>query len=607
LTGSQIASSCIYVADDVEANRDLLETILGRGGFDHVTSFSNGSTLLEAIARHEPDLIFLDLRMPIVDGFEVLRTIRGGRPAEAYLPVIVLTAEASPESRRAVLEAGANDYVTKPFDASEIMLRARNLLETRRLHVALRARNADLTGQVDTVTKELSEREREWADVAVSLASLEARETAESTAQAICQELSKISGLTSVMIVGLDAGGQAVPLAHDGFADVRIGVNRPLPKDLIGIWRDRVGTTPWIGPWETAFGDVMQRLPHDRPKSMAIIPLRTSKAVLGAMTASTSRPDGIAYLTERLPILESFAAITSALLAPGIQERQQRGTIRAALETVLTEAAFEPVFQPIVDLATGSVVGFEALTRFADGTRPDRRFADAAAVGLGQELESATLNAAMKASDALPAEAWLSLNISPEFLLDGSRLRTVTADARRPLVLEITEHVVIEDYAAFRASVAELGAEFRYAVDDAGAGFSSFRHILELRPDFVKLDLALVRDIDADEIRQALVAGIVYFARSSGCRLVAEGIESSAEKSMLQSLGVDLGQGYALGRPAPVGRWAVEAAGAAGAVSGAPASGAVPSTAPPAGAPAVAGGTSRTPSRVTVHSPSALR
>jgi EAL domain-containing protein (putative c-di-GMP-specific phosphodiesterase class I)/CheY-like chemotaxis protein len=556
LTGSNVPGSCIYVADDIEANRDLLETILARGGFDDVTSFADGSALLDAIARHEPDLIFLDLRMPVVDGFEVLHTIRGSRPAEAYLPVIVLTAESNPESRRAVLEAGANDYVTKPFDASEIMLRARNLLETRHLHVALRARNADLTGQVDSVTKELSDREREWADVAVSLASLEARETAESTAQAICQELSKISGLTSVMIVGLDAGGQAIPLGHDGFADVRIGVNRPLPKELTNVWRDRVRTTPWVGPWETAFGDVMQRLPHDRPRTMAVVPLRTSKAVLGAMTAATSRPDGVAYLTERLPILESFGAITSALLAPGIQERQQRGTIRAALESVLTEAAFEPVFQPIVDLATGQVVGFEALTRFADGTRPDRRFADAAAVGLGQELESATLNAAMKASDGLPPDTWLSLNISPEFLLDGSRLRMVTADARRPLVLEITEHVVIEDYAAFRASVAELGAELRYAVDDAGAGFSSFRHILELRPDFVKLDLALVRDIDADEIRQALVAGIVYFARSSGCRLVAEGIESTAEKSMLQSLGVDLGQGYALGRPAPVGRWA---------------------------------------------------
>jgi EAL domain-containing protein (putative c-di-GMP-specific phosphodiesterase class I) len=289
---------------------------------------------------------------------------------------------------------------------------------------------------------------------------------------------------------------------------------------------------------------------------MAIIPLRTSKGMLGGMVATTSRAEGVTYLAERLSILKSFGAVASALLAPGIHERQQRGTVRASLESGLTEAAFSPVFQPIVDLASGAVVGFEALTRFADGTRPDRRFADAAAVGLGHRLEAVTLAAAMRAAEMLPPDLWISLNVSPGFLLEGSELRAVLRDVPRPVVLEITEHVVIEDYASFRASIAGLGADLRYAVDDAGAGFSSFRHILELRPDFVKLDLALVRDIDTDKIRQALVAGIVYFARLSDCQLVAEGIETTAELVMLRSLGVDLGQGYALGRPAQADRWA---------------------------------------------------
>ena len=551
-----IANSRVYIADDIEANRLLLATILKRAGFDVVSTYPDGSALLNAVAEREPDLIFLDLRMPIVDGFEVLRAIRARSFGEEFLPVIVLTAESSPESRRTVLEAGANDYVTKPFDASEILLRARNLLQTRRLHQALQSRNADLIGQIDVATKQLSAREREWAAVAVSLGLLEAQHTAEATAQAIRHELTKLPGLTSIMIIALDAGGQAVPLAHDGFADVRVGVNRPLPRELVAGWRERIGSKPWVGSWDGGFGHVMQRLPQVQPTAMAVIPLRTSKAVLGALVTATLRPDGIRYLTDRLPIIESYGAVASALLAPGIQERQQRGTIRAGLESVLTETAFQPVFQPIIDLAASETIGYEALTRFADGTRPDRRFADASAVGLGYELEAATLRAAVRAAEDLPPDAFLSLNVSPGFLLDRSRLRDVVRDARRPLVLEITEHVVIEDYAAFRECVTELGGGLRYAVDDAGAGFSSFRHILELRPDFVKLDLALVRDIDADEIRQALVAGIVYFARSSHCRLVAEGIETTAELAMLQSLGVDLGQGYVLGRPAPVSQFA---------------------------------------------------
>jgi EAL domain-containing protein (putative c-di-GMP-specific phosphodiesterase class I)/DNA-binding response OmpR family regulator len=553
MRNTDITKSLIYVADDVAANRALLKAILARDGGLDVRQFEDGQALLDAIDVLEPDLIFLDLRMPLVDGFEVLRQLQGRRSNDSYVPVIVLTGESSPDARRMVLEAGANDYVTKPFDAGEVMLRARNLLETRRLHLALRTHNADLAGQVASAARDLLNREREWAGVAMSLSRLEVRDSAEATAQAICDELAKISGLTSVVIVGLDAAGQVVPLAHDGSTDVGIDGNRPLPRDLTSVWHDRIGATPWIGPWESGFGGVVGSVPDDSPTAMAIIPLRTSKGVLGGLSAATSVSNGGAYLAERLPILESFGALASALLAPGILDRQERGIVRSRLELVLSDGSFTPVFQPVVELATGRTVGYEALTRFDDGMRPDRRFADAGAVGLGYELEAATLTAALAAAVDLPADVWLSVNVSPGFLMDGSHLRRSLRDTNRPMVLEITEHVAIENYEAFREAVASLGVDLRYAVDDAGAGFSSFRHILELRPDFVKLDIGLVRDINADEVRQALVAGIVYFARRSGCRLVAEGIETTSERTMLQALGIDLGQGFLLGRPASLG------------------------------------------------------
>jgi EAL domain-containing protein (putative c-di-GMP-specific phosphodiesterase class I) len=88
------------------------------------------------------------------------------------------------------------------------------------------------------------------------------------------------------------------------------------------------------------------------------------------------------------------------------------------------------------------------------------------------------------------------------------------------------------------------------AVDDAGAGYASLRHILELRPTFAKLDISLVRGIDADELRQALAAGLVYFALRSGCHLIAEGVESE-EAGALRRLGVEFAQGYLFGRPEP--------------------------------------------------------
>jgi EAL domain-containing protein (putative c-di-GMP-specific phosphodiesterase class I) len=119
----------------------------------------------------------------------------------------------------------------------------------------------------------------------------------------------------------------------------------------------------------------------------------------------------------------------------------------------------------------------------------------------------------------------------------------------RPIVLEITEQVAIADYGATRNGLAALGPNVRLAVDDAGAGYASMRHILELAPDLVKLDISLVRHIVADPARQALIAGMGYFAVKRRMRLMAEGVETAAELDTVRSLGISYGQGYRLGRP----------------------------------------------------------
>lgn len=100
------------------------------------------------------------------------------------------------------------------------------------------------------------------------------------------------------------------------------------------------------------------------------------------------------------------------------------------------------------------------------------------------------------------------------------------------------------------AAVAAIGEHVMLAVDDAGAGFASLRHILELRPTFAKLDISLVRGIDMDEMRQSLAAGLNYYGLRTGCRLIAEGVETQAEADTLLDLGIEFGQGYLLGRPA---------------------------------------------------------
>jgi len=125
------------------------------------------------------------------------------------------------------------------------------------------------------------------------------------------------------------------------------------------------------------------------------------------------------------------------------------------------------------------------------------------------------------------------------------------------MVLEITENEAIADYATLHAAVLRLGPDVRLAVDDAGAGVANFNHLAELRPDFLKIEIGLVWGVHADLGRQAVVAGLVDFAAAPGCQAIAEGIETDAELAMVRNLGVTLGQGYLLARPAGAETWAV--------------------------------------------------
>jgi EAL domain-containing protein (putative c-di-GMP-specific phosphodiesterase class I) len=176
-------------------------------------------------------------------------------------------------------------------------------------------------------------------------------------------------------------------------------------------------------------------------------------------------------------------------------------------------------------------------------------FAAAADAGLGLELEIATLDRAMAAVTRIPDNLFLDLNASPELVLALEPLRSLVQQWGQKVVIEVTEHARIDDYARLRAGIASLGDNVVLAVDDAGSGFASLRHILELRPQFVKLDLELVRHIDADPARQALAAGMAHFAAQSSITLVAEGVETREERRALIELGVWAGQGYLFGRP----------------------------------------------------------
>jgi EAL domain-containing protein (putative c-di-GMP-specific phosphodiesterase class I) len=254
---------------------------------------------------------------------------------------------------------------------------------------------------------------------------------------------------------------------------------------------------------------------------------------------------------EQLASVSELARLAGAWLGPLAAATAERERRRAAL--LQAGQTLTIVFQPIVDLASGRPVGYEALSRFADGTHPDVRFIEAAELGIGPDLEELAIRRALIEARQLPKRHRLSVNVSVSLLLaEHDRLARLLADADRPVTIELTEREAVADYGTVRAALAVLGPDVRLAIDDVGEGFSGLRHLVELAPAYAKLDLTLVRDIDSDPSRQALVAALHHYLLQTGGHLIAEGVESDAERLMLHSLGVRLAQGFLFGRPASV-------------------------------------------------------
>lgn len=254
----------------------------------------------------------------------------------------------------------------------------------------------------------------------------------------------------------------------------------------------------------------------------------------------------------------------SRLSAHGLARVRAVDEIRDRVLPLLTRRSLDVVFQPVISLYSGHVIGAEALARFPDppGRRPDQWFTDAAMVGLGEELELlAVRTACARARTALPPDVDLWVNVSPATVLHDE-LHTLLvgecSEGGRRLVLEITEHASVDDYPGFLRKRDELSAlGVRFAVDDAGAGYASFAHILRLQPDYIKLDRDVVSGLDHDAAKRALVAAIVMFAMEVRCAVIAEGIETKEELDAASLVGIDAVQGFFVSAPAADhGGWA---------------------------------------------------
>lgn len=298
-------------------------------------------------------------------------------------------------------------------------------------------------------------------------------------------------------------------------------------------------------------------------RSMIVAPLPFDGRVIAVLKVVS--PQAGAYRARDVAALEQLNLIMGMALGQARRHAEIAATRASArhvdaseaqlrVEATLASSAYHLVYQPVVRLADSRTVGFEALARFERGAEsPDWWFGAAASVGLGARLELALARRALDTLPRLPGTGYLAINLSPATLLAPQLRELVLAQAPQRTVIEITEHTRVEDYRALGDICAELRAHgVRIAVDDAGAGFSSLRHVLQLQPDLIKLDATITAEIQRKRVHRTLVTAMQTFAHGTSSALVAEGVETHETAHVLGELGVAYGQGYFWGRPATI-------------------------------------------------------
>ena len=515
--GDPDAPPLILVVDDDPVARAVVAGVL-RDAAIRTIEADSGTAALEVLAEWKVDAAVIDQNMPGMSGLELTRRIRA-LPDHQLVPILFLSADEAAGTRLSALRAGATDFISKPTPFDELVARLESQIS--------------LSSKWGRTVQGLETR----AATVVDLAALGSEANPAVMARMICERISRAHAGAAVAIYSL-VEGTGTPTAI-----ARTGAAREPWSDPAALSRLRGETMPWV-EYPQYWPDASAK-----PAAMACFPLRLRYGTTGVLTIEA----GTGSQDELLAAGLDYAQTVALLLDPALNESRRASESRNLVEQVLNGQAFQPVFQPIIDISTGRAIGYEALTRLTSGNPVVELLAEATEAGMRADAEMDLLGAALREANSLD-DAWVSVNLSPSVVVERSnQLADLIGRSGCQVVIELTENERIEDYAAVGQALAGLGREVRLSVDDAGSGYASLRHVIALHPHYLKLDRSWISGLDGDETRQALVAGIVAFCQHTATEMIAEGVETEAELETLRQLDVGLAQGYLLGRPEPLG------------------------------------------------------
>lgn len=571
---SQLKDARIMMVDDEPVLMDILEVFLEEKGYSNFVKVDDSRQALDALVDEPPDVLLLDLKMPHVDGFDILEALRGHTLLER-MPVIVLTSSSDAETKLRALELGATDFLAKPVDSSELALRLRNTLTVKAYQDQLAFYDAltHLPNRklfIDRLEWLLKKARRDSQRVALLDISLDRfKEINDSFGPAIGDQVLQ------------EVSARLLASVRDSDVVSRVGSD-DLWRQLARLGGDEFSIVlPGVQPGENA-AFVAARIQE----------VLDDKIEIGGEEIYLTSSIGIAIYPEDGEDVDLLIKNAGAAAAYAKQQGQshtefysreinahsrRRLSMGAALRNAIDKEEFLLHYQPKIDLHTGMVTGGEALLRWDSAEHgrvyPGDFIAVAEDIGLIVPIGEWVMREACRQQAAWRANGLGNLAVSvnvagPQFknqnLFDVIRSAVGSAgmDPRR-LNIEITESMLMGNAEESVRKLHEIRAEGpTLSIDDFGTGYSSLSYLKRFPIDELKIDRSFIVDVPAAADDRAIVRAIVAMGRSLDLTVVAEGVEYEAQVEFLRSLGCDLIQGFYFSEPLPADQFADFAAAA---------------------------------------------
>lgn len=526
----------ILVIDDQVDLTTMVRDVLESRGYEVLTA-NSGERGLEVAYTEHPHLILLDVMMPGMDGYQVCRELQFGYTKD--IPVVFLTAKTQLAHMMEASRSGASAFITKPFRVEHLVQTVRDVLRDASVYYD------EITGlptlanvQVEAQRQLFSHNQLGLLYVSLdgvnSLEQVQGFEVVDDVFRIVGQKLLEAKGtfLREEDFVSISSLGNAFLI-------------------ILSPARE-----------QTAVGEESLHKIKDRLETNLLAHLE--EELEDKLLAKINVYVGYAILSQS-PKVRFGRALLQAIedATRGIEAEREENYSRLVEEfdEVLSGEQITCVYQPIVNLHDFGVLGYEVLARGPLRSRlhrPDMLFEVARDQGRVHELDLLCRTMASRGGATLPESVLRFINTEPVNLFFHARsdlfiqefVNSTPEALRNKTVMEITEKSIINDFAHFREVVARLREHgFRIAIDDAGAGYSGLKTMVEIEPDFIKLDISLIRNLETSHVKRKLIKTLRDFAVDAGITLVAEGIETQAQLEALLELDIPFGQGFLFAYP----------------------------------------------------------